>query len=164
MTTADGTVVGLTKIRDEGTPATRWNLVFVSDGYQATELAQFATDAQAVVDRLLAEPPFDRPEVHCGINVYRLDVTSTESGADKPNCAGAGPNPPQTRATYFDSTFCFNGADQRLLSGDTTLARDTVESMLPEWDQIIVICNDPERGGAGGPAGTAHARCERAVG
>lgn len=150
MTTADGTVVGLTKIHDEGTPATRWNLVFVSDGYQATELAQFASDVQAVVDRLLIEAPFDRPEIQCGINVYRLDVTSTESGADKPNCMGQGPNPPQTRATYFDATFCADGKTQRLVSGDSTLVRDTVEAVLPEWDQIIVICNDPERGGGGG--------------
>lgn len=149
MSAADGMVIGLTKIFDSGTPATRWNLVFVSDGYQAAELGQFATDAQAVVDRLLAEPPFDRPAIQCGINVYRLDVTSTESGADKPNCSDGGGDG-STVATYFDSTFCANGQDQRLLSGNTTLARDTVEAWLPGWDQIIVICNDPERGGAGG--------------
>ncbi len=80
MSAADGTVVGLNKIFDSGTPGTRWNLVFVSDGYQATELGQFATDAQDVVDALLATPPFDRPEIQCGINVYRLDVSSTEFG------------------------------------------------------------------------------------
>lgn len=149
MTTADGTVVGLTKIFDSGTPGTRWNLVFVSDGYQAAQLGQFATDAQDVVDRLLIEPPFDRPEIQCGINAYRLDVTSTESGADKPNCSDGGGDG-TTKDTYFDSTFCSDGETQRLLSGDTTLVRETVEDLLPEWDQIIVICNDPERGGAGG--------------
>ena len=149
MSAADGTVIGLTKIFDSGTPGTRWNLVFVSDGYQAAELGQFATDAKAVVDRLLTMPPFDRPEIQCGINAYRLDVTSTESGADKPNCADGGGSGTSV-ATYFDSTFCFDGQTQRLLSGDSTLARDTVEAWLPEWDQIIVICNDPERGGAGG--------------
>ncbi len=149
MSAADGMVIGLTKIFDSGTPATRWNLVFVSDGYRATELGQFATDAQAVVDRLLAMPPFDRPEIQCGINAYRLDVTSTESGADKPNCAD-GNGDGSTKATYFDSTFCSDGETQRLLSGNTTLARDTVEAWLADWDQIIVICNDPERGGAGG--------------
>lgn len=149
MSAADGTVIGLTKIFDSGTPASRWNLIFVSDGYQAAELGQFAADAQAVVDRLLAEPPFDRPEVQCGINAYRLDVTSTESGADKPDCSDGGGDG-STKATYFDSSFCFDGDTQRLLSGDTTLARDTVEAWLPEWDQIIVVCNDPERGGAGG--------------
>lgn len=149
MSAADGTVVGLTKIFDSGTPGTRWNLVFVADGYQAAELGQFETDAKDVIDRLLAEPPFDRPEIQCGINAYRLDVTSTESGADKPNCADGGGDG-TTKATYFDSTFCSDGETQRLLSGNVDLARDTVEAWLPEWDQIIVICNDPERGGAGG--------------
>jgi hypothetical protein len=149
MTAADGTVVGLTKIFDSGTPATRWNLVLVSDGYQAGQLGQFATDAQDVVDTLLAEPPFDRPEIQCGINAYRLDVSSTDSGADKPNCADGGGDG-TTKSTYFDSTFCSDGVTQRLLSGDTTLARETVEAVLPEWDQIIVVCNEPERGGAGG--------------
>ena len=152
MSAADGTVIGITKIFDSGTPGTRWNLVFLSDGYQASELAQYVTDANDVVDRLLAKPPFDRPEIQCGINAYRIDVTSTESGADKPSdCSdGLGPSSPQTRATYFDSRFCSNGAIWRLVSGDKTLAQDTVEALLPEWDQIIVICNDPERGGAGG--------------
>jgi hypothetical protein len=149
MSAADGMVIGLTKIFNSGTPGTRWNLVLVSDGYQAAELGQFATDAQAVVDRLLLEPPFDRPEIQCGINAYRLDVTSTQSGADKPNCSDGGGNGSSV-ATYFDSTFCFDGATQRLLSGNTTLARDTVEAVFPDWDQIIVICNDTERGGAGG--------------
>src|SRR5690606_15377141 len=133
MTAADGMVTGLTKIFDSGTPATRWNLVFVSDGYQAVELGQFATDAQAVVDRLLAEPPFDRPEIRCGINVYRLDVTSTDSGADKPNCADGGGDGVTFADTYFDSSFCADGMTQRLLSGDSTLARETVEDWLPEW-------------------------------
>lgn len=149
MSAADGTVIGLTKIFDSGTPATRWNLVFVADGYQLAELAQFATDAKSVVDRLLTMPPFDRPEIQCGINAYRIDVASNESGADKPNCADEGGDG-STAATYFDSSFCFDGLKQRLLYGDSTLARETVEDWLPEWDQIIVICNDAERGGGGG--------------
>ncbi len=149
MSTADGTIVGLTKIFDSGTPATRWNLVFVADGYQAAQLGQFAADAQAVVDRLLSIAPFDRPEIQCGMNVYRVDVASTDSGADKPNCADGGGNG-STKATYFDSTFCHNGAAQRLLYGDANLVRTTVAGLLPDWNQIIVICNDPERGGGGG--------------
>ena len=150
MSAADGMVIGITKIRDAGTPGTRWNLVFASDGYQAAQLGQFATDAQAIVDAFLATPPFDRPEIQCGMNVYRLDVTSTEQGADKPDCTNDGPATPQTRATYFDSTFCSDGKTQRLIGGNDTLVQDTVEAALPEWDQIIVLVNDSERGGGGG--------------
>lgn len=149
MGTSDGTVLGLTKIRDAGPPNTRWNLVIVSDGYQAAQMAQFATDAQDFVDRLFMEPPFNTPELACGINIYRLDVTSTDAGADKPNCADGGGSG-TTVDTYFDSTFCYDGDTQRLLAGDSALAQSTVEDVLPEWHQILVIVNDPERGGAGG--------------
>lgn len=152
MGVADGTVLGLTKIFDSGPPTTRWNLVIVSDGYRAGQMGQFATDAQAVADRLLAEPPFDQQELTCAINIYRLDVTSTDQGADKPNCGDGGGNG-STAATYFDSTFCFDGDTQRLLYGDAALVQTTVENALPEWHQIIVLVNDSERGGAGGSVG-----------
>ncbi|MFA7441278.1 MAG: M64 family metallopeptidase [Sphingomonadaceae bacterium] len=152
MTIADGNVLGITKIVDAGTPATRWNLVLVSDGYQAAQMAQFATDAQAVADRLVTMPPFDRPEIACGINVYRLDVTSTDAGADKPDCDdGGGSN--SFVDTYFDATFCAGGDTQRALAGNSALVQDTVEDWLPEWHQILVIVNDPERGGTGGSVG-----------
>ncbi len=152
MGAADGSVIGLTKLVDAGLPSVRWNLVIVSDGYQASEMAQFATDAQAVVDRLFLEPPFDQPELACAINVYRLDVTSTDSGADKPNCDdGAGTN--TFVNTYFDATFCSGGDTQRALGGNNALAQDTVEAWLPEWHQILVVVNDPERGGTGGSVG-----------
>ena len=100
-------------------------------------------------NRLFIEPPFDSLTIACAINVYRLDVSSTESGADKPDCSDGGGDG-SSRATYFDSTFCFDGDTQRLLYGNRALAEDTVSAHLPQWHQIIVICNDPERGGGGG--------------
>src|SRR5262245_48926546 len=108
MSAADGTVLGMTKLRDAGPPSVRWNLVIVSEGYQAAQMAQFATAAQSVTDRLFQEPPFDQPEIACAINVYRLDVTSTDAGADHPGCADGTPAGASV-ATYFDSTFCSDG-------------------------------------------------------
>ena len=152
MGTADGSVVGITKIFDSGPPTARWNLVIVAEGYQAGELARFQTDANEARDALLAESPFDEPEITCGINVYRLEVTSDESGADKPACSDGGGDG-TTKRTYFDATFCADGETQRLLSGDGELVESTVGSHLPQWHQILVIVNDPERGGAGGTVG-----------
>jgi hypothetical protein len=45
MSSADGAVLGVTKIEDNGSAAQRFNLVLVSEGYQAGEMAQFAGDA-----------------------------------------------------------------------------------------------------------------------
>ena len=82
MSAADGVVVGRTKIVDDGQDNARWCLVILSDGYRTAELPTFRADAAAFVDKLFATPPFT--EMWCAINVYRVDVSSTDSGADNP--------------------------------------------------------------------------------
>lgn len=148
----DGAVVGLAKIVDAGPPAKRWNLVIVAEGYRQAELGQFAIDARSLADRLFLEPPFTLAKVRRAINVYRLDVRSTQSGADKPRCADGGGSGTRA-ATYFDARFCFDGRTQRLLAGDFALAMATVSRVLPQWHQILMLVNDSERGGAGGQVG-----------
>ena len=114
MTATDGSIVGTTRIVDNGSPACRFNLVLVAEGYRQTELGQFATDAQRFVDVLFATPPFDA--LQTAFNVYRVDVSSTDSGADDPAaCGGTGATP----ATFFDASFCNSGI-QRLLLVDAT--------------------------------------------
>lgn len=147
MTTLDGAVLGATKIVDHGSPAERFNLVLISEGYQSGEMAQFATDAQQFVSSLFASVPFD--ELQCAINVYRLDVTSTESGADDPAaCGGTGTTP----ATYFDASFC-NGGIRRLLLVNSGLVQTVANAQIPQWHQILVIVNSSVWGGAGGTIG-----------
>ncbi len=148
MGAANGTVLGITKIYDSGLPSEKWNLVIVAEGYMATEQAQFQQDAQELVDHLFETAPFDEDEVACAINIYRLEVASDESGADDPDCDGAGPG--TTADTYFDATYCADGVIRRLLSGDGALVQDTVEDVFPQWHQIVVLVNSSVRGGAGG--------------
>ena len=146
MTTADGTVLGATKIVDHG--AGRWNLVLIAEGYQRAELAQFANDAQNFVDALFATAPLD--ELRCAINVYRIDVASTDSGADDPTaCGGTGATP----ATYFDASFC-NGGIRRLLLVNAATAQSVATAQVPDWHQILVIVNSSIWGGAGGTIAT----------
>jgi len=149
MGTSNGSVSGLVKVHDSGASSDRFNLVFVAEGYQVTELAQFESDVQQLVDHLFNTAPFDEDAVACAINIYRLDVISDESGADFPACED-GMGDDSTSATYFDATFCFDGQITRLMAGDSDLVQSTVEAVLPEWTQIIVIVNDSRRGGAGG--------------
>src|SRR5215217_7012351 len=127
MTTSDGTIQGTTRIVDNGPPSERFNVVFMGDGYQTTQMTQYANDVQRVVDTMFLTPPFD--ELRLAINVYRVDVTSTDSGADDPTtCGGSG----ATARTYFDATFCGDGQNQRLL----------------------VVNNSTVYGGSGGAVGT----------
>src|SRR3712207_6699129 len=97
MTTADGSILGTTKIVDNGPSAIRWDMVLMGDGYQPDQMDQYEADVQRFVDALFATPPFD--EMRPAINVDRVDVPSTDSGADDPTaCGGSG----ATARTYFD--------------------------------------------------------------
>jgi IgA Peptidase M64/von Willebrand factor type A domain len=149
MGVADGSVTGLTKIFDSGSPSDKWNLVIVAEGFTAADQATFQARAQDLVDHILATPPFDEGATACAINAYRLDVVSNQAGADSPVC-GDGSGTGAATNTYFDATFCSDGAIRRLASGDGGLVIDTVDDFLPEWHQIIVLINDLERAGAGG--------------
>lgn len=146
MGAADGFVIGLKKVLDHGPAAIRWNLVLVAEGFQASEMPQFHQEVSKFVDKLFNTPPFDQR--WCGINIYRLDVASNESGADEPaggSCTGSG----ATRATFFDATFCSSGI-QRLLTVNNSLAFSTVSAALPQYDEIIMVINSTTYGGAGG--------------
>jgi hypothetical protein len=147
VTTADGRVIGTTKIVDNGSPAERWNLVFLGDGYQDSQIPDYGVDVQRVVDVLFQTPPFDR--VRPGINVFRVDVASTDSGADDPvDCGGTG----QTARTYFDASFCNNGI-QRLLVADAGTALTVASAEVPEWHALLMVVNSPIYGGSGGIVG-----------
>jgi hypothetical protein len=85
MGTGDGHVIGMTKILDHGDPALRWNLVLLGDGYQSGQIAQFTSDVANIVAKIQAEPPFD--SLWNAINLYRIDVASSDSGAADPTAA-----------------------------------------------------------------------------
>lgn len=145
MTTADGTVLGVTKIRNRGPASTHWNLVFLGDGYRSNQLDQYRADVQDAVDVVLATAPFT---TRSGlINAYRVDVTSTDSGADDPAaCGGTG----SVARTYFDASFCTNDIRRLLVVNDFT-ALQVANDKVPAWDVVMVVVNSTVYGGSGGP-------------
>jgi hypothetical protein len=150
-------VVGATKIRDVGVESLKWNLVIVSEGFDATEQGDFATRAADFVTALLGYQPFD--DLSAEINAFRLDVISDESGADNPLTCPDGTAPvggaATTARTYFDAAYCEPPPEgqsiRRLLTVDTGLVETTVNDHVPDWDAIIVIVNHDEYGGSGAP-------------
>ena len=150
MGTADGTVVGPTKIVDHGADADRWNLVIVGEGFRANQQAALTAAATAFATALQATQPFDTAWDR--INIHRLDVHSTETGADNPTTCGDGSTavaPTGTARTYFDAKFCNNGI-RRLLTVDSALVVTTVNAQVSGWDAIVVVVNHTEFGGSGG--------------
>lgn len=147
MSTSDGTVIGTTQIVNHGPASDRWNLVIVAEGYQQAQMALFATHAQQFVNALFATPPFDT--LQCAINVFRVDVASTDEGADDPvACGGTG----AVRATYFDARYCNSGI-RRLLVVNNLTVLDVANAEVPQWHQILVIVNSNIHGGSGGQPG-----------
>jgi hypothetical protein len=147
MGSADGSIIGVTKILDNGADSARFNVVIVAEGYQAAQLGQFQTDAQNVVNALQTTAPFDH--LMAGVNVHRLDVSSTDTGADEPTtCGGSGAAP----RTFFDATFCTSGID-RLLTVDATRVVQAVSAHVPAFHVILVIVNTTTYGGSGGSVG-----------
>jgi hypothetical protein len=149
MGTSDGQVLGATRIVDAGPPEQRWNVAIVSEGYRAEEMGQFAKDANKFADDLLAAAPFDR--LRAAINIFRIDVTSKESGAKDPTkCKfGTGAKP----RTYFDASFCSNGI-RRLLIGNNGRVIKVVSKLVPQWHMAFLAVNSPISGGSGGPVAT----------
>ena len=152
MSTSDGSVLGTTKVVDHGPDSQRFNLVFLADGYQATEIAQFEQAVDDFIAYLFTVPPFDDLDLQCALNIYRINVSSTDSGADDPAaCGGTG----ATRATYFDGTFCADGVIQRLTGVNTGTVINALNAQTPAWDQAVVLINSAIRGGSGGQIATA---------
>jgi len=142
MSTADGSVGATQKIVDHGPDASRYNVVLLGDGYRATEMAKYHADVQAFVDAFRQTAPYD--SLWCGINVHRIDVVSTDSGADDPVACGDGTAGSGAVArTYFDSTFCSNNAIRRLLSCDSVSARNVAHARVPAAHIVIVVVNSP---------------------
>ncbi|HJP91910.1 MAG TPA: M64 family metallopeptidase [Pyrinomonadaceae bacterium] len=149
MGTSDGQVLGSTKIVDAGPTTERWNVVIVSEGYRSNEMAQFAADAQQFADALLAVAPFNR--LRSAINIFRIDVTSADSGAKDPKKCGGGTG--AKPRTYFDASFCTNGI-RRLLVGNNGRVLKVVSKQVPQWHMAFLAVNSPLSGGSGGAVAT----------
>ena len=93
-------------IYNSGPDDKRINLVILSDGYQASELGAFITDANSFTNALFAESPY--LEYKNYFNVYAIKVPSNQSGASHPGTATDVTEPVIPVAVvdnYFGSTF-----------------------------------------------------------
>jgi hypothetical protein len=153
MSAADGSVIGAQKIVDHGADAQRYNVVILGDGYRAAEMAKYHSDVQAFVDVFGQTTPYG--DLWCGINVHRIDVVSTDSGADDPLTCGDGSGGSGAVArTYFDATFCSGNPIRRLLTCDRVSARNVAQAHVPAAHVVMVIVNSTRYGGSGGDVAT----------
>ena len=148
----------LTQIRNSGPRANRINIVILSEGYTTgAELnTKFPTDAQAAMNGFLNSEPYKEYAPY--LNVFTIAIASAESGSDHPSLN-------QFKNTYFNSTYdSFN--QERLLTippndldGNFANGQGKVDALLaqfvPDYDQVLMIVNDPQYGGSGGTTSIA---------
>src|ERR1051325_2447348 len=69
-------------ILNSGTPDNRVDIAILGDGYTAAEMQKYRNDVQALLNGFFLGAPFR--EYKNFFNVHRIDVISSQSGADHP--------------------------------------------------------------------------------
>jgi hypothetical protein len=138
----------LQAVAETGPRSERINLVFLSEGYTEAQLPQFIQHVQTATDYLFTRQPWREYRSYC--NVYRIEIASNQSGTDNGSHG-------TTRDTYFNSGFTTPSVPQLLTvpSSGQSRAYALLNQHLPEYDQPILLVNDPTYGGSGGSIAVA---------
>jgi hypothetical protein len=136
-------------VMDNGPSNNRIDLIFIGDGYTASQLdsiyAGHVQDELAYLFNGAYRNPFPRYEKF--FNAHRVNVVSNESGADQP------PNN-IFRDTALDASYWWGGSVERCLYFDTSKANTAVNVALQgsgiDVDARLGVVNDSKYGGCGG--------------
>ncbi len=138
-----------------GVPDKHINIVIVGDGYTATQMNSFVTDAQKTYDYMFATSPYQEYKNY--FNVFIIKVPSIESGITHPANATDVTEPafPVTAVnTYFNSTFDYASIHRLVVPNKTSALISVLASNFPTYDQVLVIANSEQYGGSGGTYAT----------
>ncbi len=144
------------QIVNNGSRPNRVNLVYLSDGYTASQLATFSTHARNMNAALFATTPFK--EYRLFFNAFTVQVPSTQSGVTHPRTAPDCPAsmPVASPTTYFETTFDYGNIHRLVVPKRTDKINTVLAASVPDYDQAFVVTNSTEYGGSGGiyPAAT----------
>ena len=143
-------------VQNNGPRSQRINIVFLSEGYTAAELPNFAGHVATAVNYLFSREPWQQYRSYC--NVFRIEIASNQSGCDNGTAGGA-------RDTYFSSGFNYPTIPQLLTIEGTgpTRAYALLNQHVPEYHMPIVIVNDVKYGGSGGSISVASIHSQSAL-
>lgn len=155
--------IRIDSVAKRGNPANRVDILIMGDGYTAAEQAAFDADADAFSDALLGISPYE--EYGSFINLVKLFTPSPESGADHPTydpacsansggtcCSDSAASTDPLAGTFvntaYDARYCVSNIHRLMVVNRVKVLADA--SAAPNWDQIMVLVNDPTFGGSGG--------------
>jgi hypothetical protein len=125
-------------LMEHGPAAAKVDVLLISEGYRADEMAKFQGDAKRLINALFAEEPFrSRRE---DFNVRTLELPSPESGVHRPNAGVFKRTPLGTQYNIFDS-------ERYMLTLDNRALRDAASAAPYEFIEILV--NERTYGGGG---------------
>jgi hypothetical protein len=135
LTAHAGRVVPLV---ENGPPATKVDLLIISEGYTAEQMAKFQADARRLLDALFAEEPFKSRRGD--FNVRALELPSAEPGVHRPNAGVFKRTPVGTQYNIFDS-------ERYMLTLDNLALRNAASAAPYEF--IEILANERTYGGGG---------------
>jgi hypothetical protein len=135
-------------VLENGSPSNRVNIIFLGDGYTASQInSVYPTHINALMSHMFSasQDPYARYNKY--FNAYRIDLVSSESGADVPPLG-------IYKNTALDASYYYDGVTERLLYCNTSKADAAISTGLAgsgiTADMRFVTVNDTRYGGAGG--------------
>lgn len=138
-------------IKNSGDNDKRINLVILGDGYLATELSQFESDATAFMNDMFSQEPYASYENY--FNVHIIKVISAESGASHPGTATDESTysvPNATVNNYFGTAYDSYNVHRLLYTENQATISTVLAHNFPMFDQALILVNSPYYGGSGG--------------
>lgn len=132
-----------TAVLENGTTALKYDIVFVGDGFTASEQDTFNASVNTAVAALQARAPYS--ERMCGLNIWRVNVISAQSGIDHP-MDGIFRNT-ELGCRYGNTAV---GEAERCITSDTPAKCFEAAGYAPDYDAVFVLCNDTQWGGCAG--------------
>jgi len=125
-----------------GSSWNRFDVVFVGEGFTASEedVARFETRVGEAI-KYLSVSPYAR----CAFNFYWVRLVSNESGSDHPLDSSLGCKDPPLNSHFGRPGW--NEWDLMVEPDDRQRCSDLVNSIVPNWDVIVVLVNDTMYGG-----------------
>lgn len=145
------TIIGVDTLLKTGPINKRINLVIMGDGYTNAQIPQFLTNANSIYTYLLSTPPFNNYQNY--FNVFAIKCASPQSGVTHAGTATdvtEPASPVMTVTNYFDTQFDNYNIHRLIYSNDQATVYSVLSANFPAYDQVIILGNSTEYGGAGG--------------
>lgn len=128
----------VTQIQYKGEPNEKVDLVFIAEGYTASEQDKFVADARKFSETLFQTPPYTTQREN--FNIWAVNLVSEDSGTD---VSGKG----IYKNTALNSGYYTFGVDRYLTTQDMKSIRDAVWNV--PCDAVFILVNTDSYGGGG---------------